>query len=108
MNYVNLTGIRGDSTTFNFSLNDCNGVPLNLSGAELTMTIGYGSFQVLQKNIVDHVIPESGITYVQISGNDWDNIPNGTFDYDVQITDYYNQISTVMRGLFYIEEDVTR
>jgi len=108
MDYVDLSGIRGDTTTFNFSLNDCNGNPINLSGATLTMSIGYGNFLVLKKEITNHIVPESGITYIQISGNDWTDFPNGTFNYDLQLVDIYDQVSTLMRGDFFVDEDITR
>ena len=108
MDYVNLSGIRGDTTTFNFSLNDCDGNPIDLNGATLTMSIGYGNFLVMRKEITSHIVPESGITYIQISGGDWENVPNGTFNYDLQLVDSYSQVSTLMRGDFFIDEDVTR
>ena len=107
MESVDIICYGGDHKNINLTITDCNSNPLNLSGVDILFTVRYGSYLALQKTIDEYLVAESGMTSITISGNDWENIIQGKYFYDIQITDELNQKYTALTGNFIVSEDIS-
>lgn len=113
--------MRGDSTPFEFTVTD-DGVPIDLTGLELTWTAkrywdqtGDG---VLTKTLGDGITvtsAEDGTIVVQMEPEDTEDIESSwshwhqryTYVWDLETVDEYDQKRTRGRGVLKVYRDVT-
>jgi len=97
---LNLTGIRGDDFSQEISLGDT----INLSGYSVEFCAKYGSFIAVDKYIESGNILDSGNINLCITGNDWNNVVNGIYDYCIEISG--DEMKTPIIGTFNVVDDI--
>jgi len=103
---------RGDTKTINLTITDEDGGAVNLTGAEVWLTVKAAVADpdpgILQKKVTTHVLPLEGKTSVTIDPADTDSVAPADYLYDVQLKQSGGIISTLLEGSFKIRADITR
>lgn len=102
-----LTVVRGDTSNFQITITDSNGLAYDLTDASIWFTVD----GLLEKTIGDGITvstPASGVADVEISAGDTDAAPDRrtAYPYDVQVTLADGSVKTPVRGLFIVLPDV--
>ena len=107
----NLSITKGDTSTFNITVKDSDGVIFDLNGYTMTFTA---------KNNIDDIDAEAdissvgviadpalGIGVISLSPEDT-SIDSGEYRYDIQISDGTNNVHTVVKNsLLIITDEIT-
>ena len=109
--------IRGDSRLISVSIFQSDGItPFNLTGCEVWFTVNANSNNTAD-NDTSAVIsiknaaitnPTLGVATLQITNAMTQDIPPGTYYYDVQLKDASGNITSLQQNQFLIVADVTR
>lgn len=108
MNQNQIVHVRGDSGTFEVTLTDSAGDPLDLTGASVDFTVG----DLIEKSLGDGVAvatPVSGVAVITLDPEDTEDASDyrRAYRYDVQVTLADGTVRTPIRGLFVLVPDVT-
>lgn len=103
--------IEGDDKSFNLTIRDAQGNPLDITGWTVFVTVKEDTSEtdanaLISKDITSHDDPSAGKTSFTFTSSETDGI-TGTKEYDVQTKDTANDISTVLRGEVTFSSDVT-
>ncbi len=104
MQYLNLSGVRGDDFNYSIRLLNNTGLYLDLSGQDIQFNLKYGSFNALNKYIESDNILDSGNINLVISGNSWNDVLPGEYDYCIQVSG--KNIYTPIIGKFNLIDDI--
>lgn len=106
--------IRGDTRLINITCKASDGTVLDLTGATLVFTVSssktpaVSDIPVLQKTVTSHTNPTAGLTRVTINPADTASVADGTYYYDVQVTDASGSVASLKQDTFTINPDITR
>lgn len=109
-----LSIVRGDSKSYQFTFRDASGAPVDITGWLVSMTVKANWAQedaeaVVSIDVTEHIDPANGITLIALTpAAHTDGITPGKYYYDIQVKTAAGGITTIMRGPFSIEYDVTR
>ena len=108
MNQNQITHIRGDSGSFEVTLTDSAGAPLDLTGASVAFTVK----NLIEKTIGDGIevdTPLTGEAVITLTPEDTEDASDHrrSYPYDVQVTLGDGTVRTPIRGLFVLVPDVT-
>lgn len=107
MENSNITMVRGDTVSFNFSVIDGNGQLMNLDSAHFTCKKNpTGQSYTFQKSFDDGIQFLDDCYVVRIAPEDTADVLAGQYYYDLQIG-VGDDIFTILRGVLSIEQDVT-
>lgn len=103
--------IRGDTTQFELTFRDKDGVLIDLSGSTVFFTVkrrinDLDVNAVIAKEISVFDDPEEGVAIVELSPEDTD-IRRGSYIYDVQLVEGDGTITSSYVGKFLCAQDVT-
>lgn len=103
--------IRGDDVTLNLTCKDNDGNPIDITGYTVFFTVKENindpdADAVISKQTTSHSNPTAGITTIDLSETDTDQC-EAVYDYDFQLKDSSNKISSTIRGPFEVVRDVT-
>jgi len=103
---------KRDTENIVVTVKDSDGVAIDITGYTFWLTIKTLEAQadsdaVLQKEITTHTNPTGGITTFPITSAESGAIEVGDYQYDIQMKSAANDISTLVRGTFIIEQDIT-
>ena len=103
---------RGDTKSINLTVTDDDGVAVDLTGAEVWLTLKSAVTEadpgVLQKKVTSHTTPLEGKTSITIDPADTDSVSPDDYLYDIQLKQAAGTISTLLQGAFKIRADITR
>lgn len=107
-NNANLGWFKDTSVTLQFTLTNCSGTPVNLSGTtiEFTAASGYSAGSVIYKAVTEHTYPTSGITNIVLTGSDT-NISDGTYIYECQYKDTSGNKYVFLEGQLVIKPKIS-
>jgi hypothetical protein len=97
---LNFTGIRGDDFSQEILLDDI----INLSGYSVRFYAKYGSYIAINKYIESGNILDSGNINLSITGNDWNDVLNGEYNYCIEVSG--DEIKTPILGKLYLIDDL--
>lgn len=109
--------IRGDSRLISIAIFQADGVtPFNLTGCEVFFTVNANSNNTADNDSTAVIAlknsspsnPTAGIATIQISNTNTQDIPPGTYYYDIQLKDANGNITSLAQNQFLIIPDVTR
>lgn len=113
---MTLTVIRGDDEVLALSVVDADGVPVNLTTAELWFTVKRklsdpDSDAIIQKTTgagIEHEA-EAGSATIYLEPSDTEGLAarQQTFRFDVQLKEQDGRISTILRDYLTVKPDVT-
>lgn len=110
---VDITLIRGDSSSIDFTLTD-NNSPVDLTGATVFFTAKPAltndvsdNTAVITVEVTSHTNPTAGETTIPLSDTDTDVTP-GEYYYDIQVKRDGNVITSIHYRKLEIVADVTR
>lgn len=109
---MDLEFTRGDTKVFKFKLHDKNKEPLVLTSTDkiyLTAKKDPNSNEILfQKTIGNGIeLKEDGFYYVTINPDDTNQLPFGSFGYDIQIKTGTGKVITIMVATITLTEEYT-
>ena len=107
--------IRGDDELLQVTFTDENGSPIDLTGSTVFFTVKKKSdlsqdnddLAVISITVTSHSDPTNGITEIPMTKTET-NLDKGDYYWDLQIKDTADDISSVVKGIFEIIEDVTK
>ncbi len=107
-----MTIFRGDTTIRTITFTDGDGDPIDITGWTVFFTVkscidDTDSAAVLKKTITIHSNPTAGITMLNISADDVNEL-DGSYWYDIQIKKGDGTIKTAVVANFIVDKDVTR
>jgi len=107
----NLIIKRGDSKTYTLYFKDENGVPINITGYTVFMTVkekitDTDAEAKISKTITVHTAPTDGKTKISLSSADTNLIGNYFFDFQLKNT--LGEIKTLLEGITTFEQDITQ
>lgn len=110
MNFNNILEVtRGDSLSFRVSLKKDNEVIPFEEGDMVYFTVKKSTSttkKALQKVVAE--FNEDGIAEFELESSDTGSLPVGTYVYDVQYTDRYGKVATIIKpSCFRITKEVT-
>lgn len=104
---------RGDTQTYNITMKDSAGLPLNISGGTIWFTMKLNASDtdvqaVIQKSVTEHIDAVNGLSRVVLSASDTDVLlPNTKYFYDFQYVDSFGNVKTILQGKVKILQDIT-
>lgn len=103
---------RGDTVTFNITVSDDAGNPIDLTGATAYFTLKVSTTDTdanaaLQKIVTTHTNPTAGETQIILAHTDTNGLTPGTYFYDFQITLASGDVATIDAGQVNVLADVT-
>jgi hypothetical protein len=106
-----LTAIKGDTTIFELTITDQDGVAVNLTGATVFLTVktkpnDTDASAILKKDVTAHTDPTHGITRVILSNTEM-NIAPGAYYYDIQVKSSAGLIQSIASDSFRVIQDIT-
>ena len=112
----NLNVFRGDSKTIEKTLTDEDGVIVDLTGAELRFSVKKDRFLDDTDALISKSSPSSGITITDATGGKFKVLVDAAdtdleareYEYDIQLKDAGDKVTTIFTGIFTIEQDVTK
>lgn len=112
---ADITIIRGDTQTVGVTFTDSTGAAVNLTDCTVFFTvknkcdIGKDSDDcaLIRKTVTSHSDPTHGITSVPLTSTDT-NLAEGDYYWDLQVKTLSNNISSTIKGIFKIVNDVTK
>lgn len=101
----------GDDETVEITRQDSDGNAIDITNYEFWLTAKAAkddrdSEAKFQKHVTTHTDPSNGVTEIDISTGDTENL-NGSFYYDIQEKTGGNAINTLVEGKLLIRKDVT-
>jgi hypothetical protein len=107
MEYQNITMTKGDTLSFNFSVTDQNGDLIVLDSAYFTCKkIATEDTTIFKKALGSGISLLDDCYVVRVAPEDTKNVLAGLYFYDLQIG-VGEDIFTILKGVFDIEQDVT-
>jgi len=104
------TAVRGDTLEYDFEFVDSEGNPIDISGAEITMTVrDKTTFNIVfSKTQTVHVDTMQGKSLLRIESSDWPATSPACCLYDMQIEEEDGTVTTFSRGEFTVINDITK
>ena len=108
-----LSMIKGDSRVLNLHFSDSNGADINITGWTIFLTIKKVATDtdekaLVKKDVTVHTNPSLGQTQITLAPTDTSAIPAGKYPFDIQAKTDTDEIVTVVKGTYTIEQDITR
>jgi hypothetical protein len=102
---------EGDDEPFDLTIRGADGSPLDITGWTVFVTVkdditDTDANAVISKDITTHDEPENGKTSFKFTSAETADL-DGEKEYDVQVKDDNDDISTILRGTVTFEPDVT-
>ena len=103
---------RGDTTPWTFTIQDSDGVAVDITGFSYLLTVDPSDVPIDALNNLFQltgtlITPLSGIVQFEMSAVQADQTPSEYF-YDLQQTDGTGKIRTITKGIFEFIQDVTK
>lgn len=105
----NLSIIRGDTIPLKFQRKDSDGNTITINADKAYFTVKNNTAQsnfLIQKTLDDMTIDEDNVYHFVIEPEDTNNLPYGTYVYDLEIIQG-EIVTTISKGEFIIESEVT-
>ncbi len=105
--------VKGDSWETMVYFKDADSNPINISGDSLYFTIKCNPITdidasgIYQQVVTSHVNALSGISKISFPAATGANIPVGAYSYDVVWGTSAGAVTTLLKGKFYCEQDIT-
>lgn len=105
--------IRGDDVSLNLHFKDSSGADIDITGYKVYFTVkrklnDSDTLALIKVDVTSHSAPITGNTVVSLVNATTDDLPEGTYYYDLQLKDTEGLISSTKRGVFDVVEDVTK
>jgi hypothetical protein len=105
--------IRGDDVSLNLHFIDSDGVDVDITNHKVYFTVkrklsDTDAHALISVDVTNHTFPATGHTVVNLPNANTDDLPEGTYYYDMQLKDQDSLISSTKRGVFNVLEDVTK
>ena len=106
-----LSVFRGDDKTWTLNFTDSAGSVIDLTGATIFFTVKINKSDadadaIISKSQSSHSNPTGRVTTITITNSDT-NVKVGNYHYDFQLVDSAALVTTVLSGIFKIEQDIT-
>jgi hypothetical protein len=103
---------KRDTENIVVTVKDSAGVAIDITGYTFWLTIKTLEAEAdadaeLQKEVTTHTTPTGGITTLPITSAESGAIEVGDYQYDIQMKSVSGDITTLIRGTFIIEQDIT-
>jgi len=105
---------RGDTLSFDITIKDQNGNPVDITGAKLFFTMKEQPTQsdseaVVQEVVYDHIDPTEGHTKIIVPSSSTSIlVPGKTYYYDFQLVDSNGNVKTLYAGKVRVLQDITQ
>ncbi len=109
---TNLEIYRGDDKTWNLTFRDSTGDSIDITGSTVWLTVKSSisdpdESALIQKQVTTHSNPTQGETQISLLPVDTSDVSVGRYEYDMQLIESSGKITTFMRGVFSISQDIT-
>ena len=111
MGSKDFSAFKNDTWTISLSIKDNASNPVDITGYAFFFTMKTNETDadanaILKKDVTSHITPASGLTAIVCTPTDT-AISGGRYFYDIQMKDTGSAISTLVKGVVVVEQDIT-